>query len=508
MTATAARRFSSWFDATLLLLTVFIVIKLGLHVVINTGYGFHRDELATLSDARHLAWGYVAYPPLTPFVGRIALALFGPSLSGFRFFAALAQGVAILLTGLLAREFRGKGLAMFVAAGATTIAPISLAASSLFQYVSFDYLWFVLLSYFVVRLVSSNNERWWIAIGAAIGLAIETKYTALFFIAGLCCGVLATPLRAHLGRKWLWIGAALSIAIALPNLLWQYQHDFITLDFLRHIHERDIRIGRTAGFLTDQLFVATNPVTVPLWLLGLYVLLVSKRGRSYRVLAWMTLIPFVLLLLARGRGYYVAPIYPVLFAAGAAELERVLAPVTPRLRFAACTSAVITLLSGSAVAFAILPIGRPGSDLFRFAIRHNGDLAEEIGWPEQVAEVARIYANLPAADRAHTGIYCANYGEAGAIDLYGPRYGLPSAISGINSYWSRGPGNPPPEILIVLGGRRDRLEKRFVSVELAGETPRLWNIDNEETRDHPQIFVCRGLRQPWHELWPQLRAFG
>ncbi len=169
---------------------------------------------------------------------------------------------------------------------------------------------------------------------------------------------------------------------------------------------------------------------------------------------------------------------------------------------------VLLVITGATVAFAILQIGETGSPLFRFAIKQNPDLAEEIGWPELVREVARIYATLPPDEQARTAIYCANYGEAGAIDLYGAAFGLPPAISGINSYWLRGPGHPPPETLIVLGGKRERLQTRFTSVELAGHTPNPWRIENEETRDHPDIFLCHGLCQPWSELWPQLRSFG
>ena len=286
-------------DTDLFILVAFAALKLAFHVLVNTRYGFHRDELATLSDARHLDWGYVAYPPLTPFFGRIELMLFGTSLTGFRFFAALAQSIAIVVTGLMARELGGKRGAMFIAAGATAIAPISIGASALFQYVSFDYLWFVLLAYFIVRLIRSDDPRWWLAIGVVIGLAIETKYTAAFFVIGLVCGVLTTPLRSHLTSKWLWIGVAVSILIALPNFLWQWKHDFISLDFLRHIHERDVRIGRTAGFVADQFFETTNVITVPLWILGLSSLLIAPHDKRDRVLAWMALVPFVILLLAR-----------------------------------------------------------------------------------------------------------------------------------------------------------------------------------------------------------------
>jgi len=483
------------FDRDLALLLAIAALKLVFHLLTNTQYGFHRDELATLADARHLDWGFVAYPPLTPFLGRVSLTLFGTSLTGFRFFAALAQSVVLVLAGLLARRFGGGRAAMLIAAFAAALAPISLGASSLMQYVSFDSLLFVLMAYFVVRLVDSGDSRWWVPIGAAIGLGVMTKYTVAFFVAGLVAGVLATPLRTHLRSKWLWIGAALSILIALPNLLWQVRHDFITLDFLKHIHARDVRIGRTSHFFADQFLTSANLFTAPLWLFGLYAV---AQSRKYRVLLWMTLVPLALFVIAHGRGYYTGPLFPILFAAGAAAL--------PQRRPVYALATALLLLSTSA-ALAVLPLAPINSPLFRFAARHNGDLVEEIGWPELTQEVARIWNTLPPAERAHTGIFCANYGEAGAIDLYGPQYGLPPAISSVNSFWLRGPGDPK-STLIVLGDSREGLEPYFASVQLVGHTPNPWHLENEETRDHPDIYLCRGPRQSLAGLWPRLRSFG
>ena len=299
-----------------------------------------------------------------------------------------------------------------------------------------------------------------------------------------------------------------ALVIALPNFIWQCTHHFIALDFLRHIHERDIRIGRTAGFVIEQFFETTNVVTVPLWILGLLVLLLTPQDRRDRVFAFMALVPFFLFLIAHGRGYYMGPVYPMLFATGAVALEQLLLRLRTFWRRTAYATVALLLLVGSVVIFEILPLGKLGSPLFRFAIRQNGDLVEEVGWPELVREVSRIYLALSESERARAGIYCANYGEAGAIDLYGPSYRLPRAISGINSYWARGPGNPPPEVVIVLGSKRERLQRLFASVEVAGHTPNPWQIENEETRDNPDIFLCRGLQVPWKELWPKLRSFG
>jgi 4-amino-4-deoxy-L-arabinose transferase-like glycosyltransferase len=479
-------------------LLVLLGAKLLLHLVTNQQYGFHRDELATVDDARHLAWGYVAYPPLTPFVGRIALVLFGPSMTGIRFFAALAQCAAIAVAALMARDLGGDRWAQLTAAIAVAVSPISLAASSLFQYVSFDFLWWVLIAWFVIRLIVTNDARWWLAIGATIGLGVLTKYTIAFFIAGIVAAVLFTPLRAHLRSRWLWIGAALSIAIAAPNLVWQATHGFVSLEFLRHIHARDVRIGRTAHFFVEQLYLAVNPLTLPLWIAGLVAV---WREPRLRPIGWLAVVPFALFALAHGRGYYTAPLYPMLLAAGAVSLERVL-PKAGRIAIAtaACIGALFALL--------IVPIAPIGSKLWQVASGVNSDLREEVGWPELVAEVARIHAAIPAAERARTAIYCGNYGEAGAIDLYGPAHGLPQAISGINSYWARGYGNTEPNTVIVLGSKREELEEHFTSVELAGRIANRYGVKNEETTRHPEIFVCRGLHERWADLWPKVRSFG
>jgi hypothetical protein len=496
------------FDRDLLVLLLLAAGKLAFHVATNGQYGFHRDELATLDDARHLAWGYVAYPPLTPFLGSISLELFGASLTGFRFLAALAQSVAMVITGLMARRLGGGRAAMVVAGVAAMLAPISLSASSLFQYVSFDFLWFVLLAYFVIRLIDSNDGRWWLAIGTAIGLGALTKYAVAFYVAGVVVGVLVTPFRAQLRSKWLWIGAALSIVIALPNLAWELQHDFITLDFLKFIHARDVRIGRTGSYWIDQLKVSTNPFAFPLWILGLCALFFSQRLRRYRILGWMAIVPIALFALAKGRGYYTGPLYPMMLAAGAAELQLRLAALRPAMRRVGWSIATLLLLAGTIVVPIVLPIVPIHSRYWTFVNERNGDLREEIGWPSLTQEVARIWSSLDPAERGKAGIYCGNYGEAGALNLYGPRYELPPVLSGINSYWLRGPGNPAPTVLVVVGADREGVEEACASVELAGHITNAARVKNEETERHPDIFICRGLRQPLQKIWPKLRSFG
>ncbi|HZQ90755.1 MAG TPA: glycosyltransferase family 39 protein [Terriglobales bacterium] len=472
-----------------------------IQLLVGHRYGFHRDELATLDDARHLAWGYVAYPPVTPFFARISLELFGTSLTGFRLFAAIAEAIAVFLTGLMARDLGGRRLAQLFAA--TAAVPFCLAAGAVMQYVSFDYLAWVLVAYFTMRLLQSDDPRWWLAIGAAIGFGMLSKYAMPFLVFALGIGLLLTPARRHLRSKWFLCGAAAGLLIFLPNLLWQVRHNFIYLDFVRHIHERDVSQGRHRLFLPEQLELTL--FAFPLAIAGLYYFFFSPQGKRYRTLGWMYIVPLVVFILAKGRSYYLAAAYPMLYAAGSVWLEGTLA--SRRLSLKALVWAALVADVALAAAFT-LPLAPEGSKWFGAACAVQENFREEIGWPELVETVAKIRDALPAGDRMRYGILAANYGEAGAINLYGPRYGLPTAISGVNSMWERGYPQPPPQTLIVLGFSARFRERRFTSCQVAAK---VWNhlgVLNEETKDHPEIYVCRGLKQGWPEFWKDFHYYG
>jgi 4-amino-4-deoxy-L-arabinose transferase-like glycosyltransferase len=494
----------AWAGDTALLIYIATATVL-VHILIGAQYGFHRDELATLDDARRLAWGYIAYPPVTPFFGRISLILFGTSLAGFRFFAALAQAIAVVLTGLMARELGGRRGAQLIAAAAAL--PFCMAAGALMQYVSFDYLFWVLTAYFVVRLLVTEDPRWLLAIGASIGFGMLSKYTMAFFVVGIVLGLAATPNRRYFKSRWLWIGAAISIFIFLPNLVWQVQHHFVSLDFLKHIHARDIREGRTQGFLPGQIKVTL--FALPIWAAGLYYCLFSSAGRRWRMLGWMYIVPLALFVIGKGRDYYMGPAYPMMYAAGAVWGEQWLKSVRRSVALGVRVLAWAALLFDAVLVTVIaMPAAPVNSARWKFAVSQNGDLLEELGWPELVQAVAQVRDALPESDRAHVGILVGDYGEAGAVDLYGPQYGLPPAISGINSFWAHGYGNPPPETLIVLGLSKRFLDRNFASCQVVAQSPNPYHIENEQVRDHPDIYVCRGLRQSWPEFWRDFQYYG
>jgi 4-amino-4-deoxy-L-arabinose transferase-like glycosyltransferase len=495
-------------ESTLLILLA--LVNFVMHVLLNDRYGFHRDELPLLEDARHLAWGYVAYPPVTPFLMRVGLELFGTSLVGVRMLAAVAASLVIVLAGLMARELGGSRFAQIGAAVAVAIAPMVIHMGGRLDYVGFDLLWWVSAAYFLIRLLKSDDPRWWLAVGAVVGLGLMTKYTMSFFVAGIVGGVLLTGARRFLTGRWLWAGAALALLIVLPNLIWQAQHDFVSLDFLSSIHDRDVEIGRTEDFLPEQLIVGANIFTLPFWVAGLYFYFFKAEGKRYRPLGWMYVIPLVLFIVTQGRSYYLAPAYPMLVVAGVVTWGRWLAarPAWQARVFQGITWA--SLAAGGVIFGAILlPVASINSDLWDTASDIHDNFVEQIGWPELAQTVADIYNALPAEEQARTGILTANYGEAGAVNLYGPAHGLPTAISGVNSYWLRGYGDPPPETVIVLGYSNSSYltVQLFKTCELAGRVTNPYGVENEET-GHPNIYVCRGLRKPWDELWKDMQHFG
>jgi len=496
---------------TLILVAIAAVVAL-LHISTNGRYGFHRDELQFLSDARHLDWGFVAYPPFTAFVEHTGLALFGTSMVGLRIFSVFAQAAAIVVTGLMARELGGKRLAQVTAALAVGLSPLPLFEGTEFQYSTFDYLWWVLAAYFLVRLFNSGNPRWWLAVGAVLGLGLQTKYSILFFICGILGGMLLTGARRYFLSGWFWAGVALTFAIFLPNFLWQVRHDFISYHFLQHIHARDVGQGRADGFFRDQFLICVNVVAAPLWIAGLVAFLVSglrgKRNKLYRTFGWMYLISLGLFVAGMGRGYYLAAAYPMLLAMGAVAGESWLAGLRPLWR-RTIEAAFFTLMTACAayICCVIVPLA-PDGPLREFALARNGDLREEFGWDQMLQSIAQVRSSLPPEQQSTVGIVVGNYGEAGAVEILGPAYGLPAAISGTNSAWLRSYPQSQPTMLIVVGvGDRDR-EKEFSGCRLAAKIPYPDNQNNEESNDHSEIYVCGPPRLGWPELWKVALSFG
>ena len=492
------------------ILVLLALARVLLQVFTNGEYGFHQDELVTMDMAlTHLAWGYVAWPPVTPFLARLSLSLFGLSVIGLRVFAVLAEGVVMLLAGLMIRDLGGGRWAQILGAVAVATTPNSVIQGGLFQYETFDYLCWVMLAFTVLRLLKTENPRWWLAIGAAIGLGMMTKYTMTLSVAGLIVGVLTTRNRRYLKGPWLWGAALLALVIWMPNLTWEFRNHWVSLNFLASIHSRDVQSGEAGSFLVDQILFNLNPVMLLLVVAGLYSFFFGPARERYRMVGWMYVVPLVLLLLARGNGYYLAPAYPMLAAGGGVWWEQRLAHTVSRRGARAWRWATWSVLVAFAALFVAteLPVAPLGSAWWDQVSKSNPDVTSEVGCPQVAQEVAKAYNSLPAGEKSGAAILALSSGEDGSIDLYGPAYGLPKVISGFDEYWENGYGNPPPKTIVVVGFPPDFLTI-FQSCTRIAPITIPFNVQNEETINQRAIYVCHNLRVPWPAFWQHFRYFG
>jgi len=502
-----ARRTQRGDDRGLLPVVAIATGVLLLHLLTNMRYGFHRDELQFLSDALHLDWGYVAYPPLTPFIERASMAVFGLSLEGLRLASVLMQVAIVITAGLIARALGGNRLAQGLAALAVALTPISLFEGTEFQYTTFEQCAWVLATYGVVRLLTSEDERWWIWIGAFSGIGLMTKYTVVFFIAALLGGFLLTPARRLLLSRWFAMGCGLTLLIVLPNLLWQVHHDFISFHFLRYIHARDLRIGRgsAADYWLVQAVGCQNPFAIPLTIGGV---IAAWRSRRYRALSVAFVLTVLLFAAMKARGYYTAAVFPVVIAFGAVARGRWTAlwrPVWRRVSTIVLCTGMLVL--GVYFACMLVPVASSGP-LKAFALEHSEDLREQLGWDTLVSTIAQVRDGLTPAQRSSYGIFTGNYGEQGAVEILGRTKGLPAPISLTNSAWLRGYPSPTPSTLIVVGFSANQVQEDFTNCHPATDVPYPANLNNEESNYHRDIFVCGPPRLPWPEFWKKYQRFG
>ena len=478
-----------------------------LHLLTNMRYGPHRDELQFLSDALHLDWGYVAYPPLTPFVERISMLLFGMSLEGLRLFSVLAQVAIVITAGLIVRTLGGKRVAQGIAALAVALAPLAIFEGTEFQYTTFEQFAWVMVTYGVVRLLSSEDERWWMWIADFTGLGLLAKYTVVFFLLALLAGFLLTPARRLLFSRWFAFGCAVTLLMLLPNLMWQVRHDFISLHFLEYIHARDLRIGRgSAGdFWTYQVLICENPCAIGLTIAGAVAAWLNVRYRALSIAFALTIVVFAGM---KARGYYTGPVYPVMIAFGAVAATQWVSSLRAGFRRATYVVLCTGILGFGVFAVCMLvPVASTGP-LKAFALSQSEDLREELGWDTFVQTLAQVRDALTPEQLANFGVVTANYGEQGSVEILGRRYGLPAPISTTNSAWLRGYPVPPPTTLIVTGLDADDVNKAFINCRFGAHVPYPAHLNNEESKYHPDIFVCGPPRLPWPEFWKKYQRFG
>lgn len=486
-----------------------------IHLAGNAHYGFFRDELYFIICGFHPAFGYVDQPPITPLLAA-ASQLFGHSLFLLRAIPALFAAAGIYVTCLLAVELGGGVFAQIVAALAYCFAGVLMSFGAK---VGPDmvglWLW-PLTALYVLRIAKGGDPRLWLRAGAAIGVSLESKYSVIFFIVALLAGSALTPQRRILTSRWFLAGAFVAIAIALPNFIWQVVHGFPMLELLRNGQNGKNAVAGPGLYLFQQLLL-TNLFLSPIWIIGLASLLLD---RTARFLGYTYILLVALMIVAHGKHYYPADVYPIVIAAGGVPIERwtrrllpvrillVAAMIAAGLFFLPFSLPILseqTMVDYSAYVARALHISK-GSMATE---RHQSadlptDWADMHGWPELTATVARVYDALPAAERSQAAIVTSNYGEAAAIDFFGESYGLPPAISGHNNYWVWGTHGYSGNVVIDVHGDCGASDHLFRSARLAARSDPPWVISYEH--DIP-IMVCTGINVPLEKLWPKLRDY-
>jgi hypothetical protein len=490
--------------------------KLLLHLSTADNYGYFRDELYYVAAGEHLDLGYVDFPPMVALVAAATRALFGDSLLALHVFPALAGAVVVVLAGLIARELGGGRFAQGLAALATLIPPSLLVFGTWLSMDAFDQLFWVLGSYVLVLIFKHDRPRLWLLFGLVAGLGLLTKLTMLYFGLAVFVAVLLTPARRHLLTPWPWLGGAISLLCLLPYVFWQVSHGWPTLEFWASYGEK-VDEASPLEFLIEQI-VTMQPPTLPLWLAGLYYYIFSRDGRPYRALGWIYIVLFVLFVLQNARFYFLAPAYPMLFAAGAVVFECFVA--RRNWNWLKPAYVVVLVVSGIVVApITVLPVlpvetlaritGAAGGDAgVQVETREVGQLpqnfADRFGWENMVATVDRVYEELPAEDRQRACFLTGNYGEAGAINFFGPRYGLPEAISGHNSYSIWGPGGCTGDVIISVGVPAETLRGVFGVVEQTATVRCRYCMPDE---DNLPVYTCVDPKVPLDEAWPRFEHY-
>jgi len=488
-------------------------IKLLLHLYAGRHYGYYVDELYYLACADHLAWGYVDQPPLIALIARTVRQLLGDSLPAIHLLPALAGAAKVALTALIARELGGRRFAIGLAGLTVLLAPGFLAVDNWLSMNVFEPLFWMGCAYLVIRIVRTGNQRLWLWFGVVAGIGLENKHSMLIFGCGMVAGLLPTPERRFLRSPWIWAGGAAALLIFLPNLLWNIHNHFPFLELQENIRRSGRNISMPPLRFVGEEILDMLPLSAPIWLAGLWFLLFRREGKPFRALGWGWLISAILIMTLNPRVYYLFPAFPLVLAAGSVMWETWLSG--GRLPWLKPVYVGLMVLVAAVVAPTVVPV-LPVETYIRYskAIHFQqpkietfklGPLpqlyADQFGWEEMVREVARIYNGLPPDVRTRTAIFGQNYGQAGAVDLFGAKYGLPKAIGGHQTYFLWGPRDYTGESMIVLDNPRKLLESEFRTVEKAGRAEHPYSMPYE----HFDIFYCQGLKQPLKEMWPAVK---
>jgi 4-amino-4-deoxy-L-arabinose transferase-like glycosyltransferase len=464
-----------------------------------SGYGYHRDELYFLEAGQHLAWAYADQGVVTPLIARAASEISADSLTVLRVPSAVFAALTVLLTALLARELGGGRRAVWIAAACAGVASIVLVTGHLLSTSTFDLLAWTAVTWLAVRAVRTGNDKLWLPAGAVLGLGLLNKPLPAFLALGMLAGVAIAGPRRLLCSPYVWSGAAIALVLWSPWILWQADHGWPQIDVSRSIAGGGSASSEPWWAIVPFQFLLVSPLLAPVWIAGLVSLFRDPALRDVRFLAWAWVVLAGVFMASGGKPYYLGGLLPVLLGAGAVAVERWIDGTRPRARRAAVGAAIaVSAAVNAIIALPVLPASDAGP-----VVNVNEDVGETIGWPELAESVAAVDRRL--GRRGSAVILARNYGEAGALDRYGPALGLPPAYSGHNAYGDWGPPPTRSAPVIAVGLRGGELE-HLLDCTLAARIDNNADIDNDE--QGVPVTVCRGPVRSWPQEWPALRHLG
>ncbi len=476
-------------------------VTLAVLLALSGRYGYHRDELYFIQAGGHLALGYADQPLLTPALAWTMNALAPRSLLVLRIPAALAGVASIVSSGLIAREAGGGRRAQAIAASCSGASLVVLATSHFLTTETLDLAFSSVLCWLLVRLLRTEDECLWLAAGAVLGLGLLNKLLVGVLAAAVVGSLLAVGPRAILRSRWAAAGAALALLGALPYLAWQLAHG-VPQSAVAHAQAQGGEEGGRGGFIPFQLGLV-GPLLVPVWLAGLLALLRREGWRRFRAFAVAYLALALVMLATSGKAYYISGFYPLLLAFGSVRADAWLERGRTVRRWLLVAAIALTAAANAFIGLSLLPVrDLPGS----FAEKIDSTEGEMVGWPRFVATVAAVYHALPAATRARTVIFTKNYGEAGAIDLFGPVRGLPHAYSGHNGFSEWGPPPNSHTAAILVGEELERtVAADFRRCAVRAHIDDGLGLNNQE-QEVPVRF-CAATSRPWSTIWTSLRHY-
>jgi hypothetical protein len=486
-------------------IAVLAFIKLIIHLIGNQNYGFHRDELLHLSVSEHLDWGYFEFPPFIAFVGKVAHFVFGYSLSGIRFFSTLAGIGILIICCFIAKELGGKRNAVLLA-GISVLAFLPFYRNHLlFQPVAFDQFFWTLGFYFLIKYFNTKQIKFLVLLGITFGIGLMNKYTILVWGFGVFIGLMFYDKGKLFKNKWLYISGIISFLIFLPNIIWQVNHHFPLILHLKKLKETQLDANGTFDFVIEQI---KHPFTFTISLIGLVAYFLDTNLKKYKIFGVATLVIFGTLWIMESKAYYFFAIYPILFAAGAVKIEKLLEN-KPKWIYVVAAVLLLPALPFLPLAIPILPI----TDYVEYAdakklqdgrVELTSDYADMFGWEEQVKLVDSLYQSLPLKEKENCMIWAENYGEAGALEILGKKYHLPNPVCSHGSFWTWGTGSTDGTFCISIGNEKVAVDRVFQEVKLVKIIKHKYAIDEE---NNIPVYLCRKPKINLKKKWPLLEKY-